>query len=202
MPEIKLKPNSPEYADPDVKSEIQICDMPGCHCDGIHKAPKHRGLNEYYYFCTEHIREYNNAWDYFEGMAEHEVQDHLNKSVYGFRPTWRYDNFQNMEDNLRAKTSDFAGSEQAEFGSGNFHENASDPLAQNTKAVEAMAIMGLEPPMDLSTIKETYKKLAKKHHPDLNRDDAQAEEKLKKINIAYTILKLAYADFEKLSPRD
>lgn len=37
-------------------------------------------------------------------------------------------------------------------------------------------------------IKKAYRKLARKYHPDVNREDAKAEEKFKEINQAYEIL--------------
>ena len=59
-------------------------------------------------------------------------------------------------------------------------------------------IMGLEPPLSLAGIKARYKELVKKYHPDINRDDPKAEELLKSVNMAYTILKLNYEKFEEL----
>ena len=38
-------------------------------------------------------------------------------------------------------------------------------------------------------LKKQYKKLAKKYHPDLNKEDESAEEKFKQISIAYHALK-------------
>ena len=61
--------------------------------------------------------------------------------------------------------------------------------------------MGLQPPLTLDSLKRRYKKLAKEFHPDLNPDNKDAEEHLKKINMAYTILKLAYDKFEKLESK-
>lgn len=58
--------------------------------------------------------------------------------------------------------------------------------------------MGLEAPVTLKDIKARYKELAKKYHPDLNQNDKKAEDLLKTVNMAYTILKLSYAKFEKL----
>ena len=69
---------------------------------------------------------------------------------------------------------------------------------ENTPEHEAMAIMGLKPPLDLSTIKAKYKELVKRYHPDINRGDSKAEEMLKSINMSYTILKLAYDKYEKI----
>src|SRR3954464_10487691 len=36
------------------------CDRPGCACDGEFRAPRSRHLlTEYFWFCLEHVREYN-----------------------------------------------------------------------------------------------------------------------------------------------
>ena len=39
------------------------------------------------------------------------------------------------------------------------------------------------------TLKKQYKKMAKKYHPDINKDDSAAEEKFKQISEAYHHLK-------------
>ncbi len=81
------------------------------------------------------------------------------------------------------------------------YKRTAPPSNPNTPEFEAMAIMGLEPPVKLDEIKKRYKELAKKYHPDLNPNDKKAEDLLKTINMAYTILKMSYAKFEKLDPR-
>jgi curved DNA-binding protein len=62
-----------------------------------------------------------------------------------------------------------------------------------------MSIMGLEPPLSQELIKSRYKELAKKYHPDLNKNDKGAEEQFKKVNMAYTVLKLAYERYSEIS---
>ena len=42
---------------------------------------------------------------------------------------------------------------------------------------------------DMTEVKARYKALAKKYHPDANDGDAAAENRLKAINEAYTVLK-------------
>ena len=49
--------------------------------------------------------------------------------------------------------------------------------------------MGLTPAVTEKELKARYKQLVKKHHPDANGGDKQAEERLKIINEAYTTLK-------------
>lgn len=49
-------------------------------------------------------------------------------------------------------------------------------------------VLGVSPGASDDEIKAAYRKLAKKYHPDLNGGSADAEEKMKEINEAYTIL--------------
>jgi len=49
-------------------------------------------------------------------------------------------------------------------------------------------ILGVPPDATEQQIKSAYKKLAKKHHPDLNGGDKTAEDKFKEISQAYTML--------------
>ena len=203
MPRIKLKPNSPEYADQKTATDLQFCDMPGCEEKAEHKAPKHRGLNEYYHFCFDHIKEYNKAWNFFDGMADEEVQDHILKSVYGFRPTWKYGvNSGHPEDILYEKAWQAYNFTDEKPYNEHFQNRKLQENMPNAQEIQALAVMGLEPPITLQDIKNQYKALAKKHHPDLNKGDTKAGELFKQINMAYTILKVAYEKFETLPDRE
>ncbi len=200
MPTIRLKPNSAEYADHNTEEQLQNCEADGCLSHGAHKAPKHRGLNEFYHFCGEHIAEYNKNWNFFDGMAAHEVQDHMERARYGDRPTWRYDAEGSAEEILRNKA----------WQTYNFNEDepfkkekrgAAHGLDPASPEFEAMALFGLEPPVTLQEIKARYKELVKKHHPDHHGGCQKAEELLKRVNMAYTILKLAYEQFDSLNDK-
>lgn len=199
MPKIQLKPNSPEFADIKKKARTRACDMPGCTAHGEFRAPKDRSLSDHYMFCQQHVAEYNKAWDFFAGMPASEVEKHILNSIYGDRPTRRYDVDGAAADALRARawqTYHFTEKEPPK----SFNQDGSVRKKPQTPEEQAMDMMGLSAPLDLATIKTRYKELAKKYHPDLNKGDKEAEELLKEINMAYTILKLAFAKFEKLNP--
>lgn len=49
-------------------------------------------------------------------------------------------------------------------------------------------VLGVEKNASQDEIKKAYRKLAKKHHPDLHPDDEKAQEKFKEVNEAYELL--------------
>lgn len=202
MPRIFLKPNSPEFADKPQQTREGYCEMPGCNEKGDHKAPKDRALSEYYMFCKEHITEYNKAWNFFEGMSAGDVDEHVYNSMYGDRPTWKHGVNGNAEEALYAKAWRIKHGEEGEPPP-NAEERKRNAIgeSQHSKEFEAMALMGLEPPLTFKVIKLKYRALAMKHHPDHNGGCKKSEELLKHINMAYTVLKLAYENFEKLPDR-
>lgn len=199
MPRIHLKPHSPEYADEqDATPRLRHCDMPGCAEEGQHKAPRSRELKDYYWFCLPHVQEYNQAWDYFSGMSQRDIEDHIIRSALWDRPTRRYDANADFEKNLHTKawqTYHFTDSEPPQDKTADPHRFS---MLAGTPEFEAMGIMGLEPPLTRDKIKIRYKELVKKHHPDVNSGCAKSEDLLKSINMAYTILKLASEKYEQL----
>ena len=49
-------------------------------------------------------------------------------------------------------------------------------------------VLGVDRNASQDDIKKAFRKLARKYHPDMNRDDPSAEEKFKDINEAYEVL--------------
>jgi len=175
--------------------------MPYCEGDGTFRAPKDRSLSDHYYFCQMHITEYNRAWNFFEGMNQREVEEQILKSMFGDRPTWRYDADGMAEENLRRQAYAFHGMGETDDRASRAwqeYEQNKNQIDNSSAEFEAMAIFALEPPIDMDKIKARYKELAKKYHPDINKENPKAEEQLKKVNMAYTVLKLAYQKFDNL----
>ena len=53
----------------------------------------------------------------------------------------------------------------------------------------ALDVLGLGWPVDTPALRTRYKELAKQLHPDLNGADRAAEERLKDVNRAYSLLR-------------
>ncbi len=190
---VKLKEKSPEFAEErkTAKTGVPSCEMPGCRQPGEHKAPKDRGLREYYCFCVDHVREYNSAWDFFQGMSQTDIEHHIRESMFGDRPTWVYSANPGWEDMLREKVASFRDFEDAK-------PKREPRRDEATPEKEALDIMGLTAPVTFVKIKERYRTLMKAHHPDRNQGDREAEEIVKRVNMAYTILKAAHEKYETL----
>jgi hypothetical protein len=66
------------------------CDKPGCENGGEFRAPKSRQtLRDYYWFCLDHVREYNQAWDFFKDMKPDQIEAYQRATLVGLRPTWK-----------------------------------------------------------------------------------------------------------------
>lgn len=190
---IKLKDHSPEFVDDKpAKPKTRTCEMDGCRNEGEFRAPKDRSLQCHYWFCEAHIRDYNAAWNFFSGMSDTEVEQHVRRSMLGDRPTWIYSSRPEMAEQIRARASSFRDFETE------FEPKKPKRAVPKGPEAEALEIMGLAPPITYDEIKARYKELAKRHHPDANAGDPASEEMFKRINMAYTILKAAHEKFAVL----
>lgn len=162
-----------------------MCDHPGCHEVGEFRAPRSRAhLNEYYWFCLEHVRTYNASWDFYRGMNQSEIEASRRADVVGGRPSWPlgtrgprlYDiNQDAIHESLRHFFT--------------FNDEPSRPKRPPTQEEEALAVLELGSGATAAEIKARYRILVKRHHPDANGGDKAAEDRLKSINQAYTYLK-------------
>lgn len=165
--------------------KVRMCEHPGCNEAGDFRAPKDRNLENYYWFCLNHVRAYNAAWDYFAGMSGAEVEDYNRKATVWERPSWPMTDWQRREQALRDEVA-------REFFGETF--TASPPVhpPMSKEEREALDVLELKPPADYAAIKAQYKIMVKRHHPDLNGGSSDAEEKFKCINQAFAVLRTLY----------
>jgi hypothetical protein len=169
--------------------KVRGCDCPGCGQAGDFRAPKSRDrLTEYYWFCFDHVRDYNARWDYLAGLSATAIENHIRNAAVWERPTWPLGEWQRRERELRDKVNRaFFEDCPDDF---ELHEAKQPSLAER----EALAILELTPPVDFPAIKAQYRLLVKKHHPDANGGSRKAEEKFKTITKAFATLRAFYED--------
>jgi hypothetical protein len=152
------------------------CEWPECRSEGDYRAPRSRSdLRNFRWFCLDHVRVYNQSWDYFAGLDEGGIEEVLRRDQVWDRPTWPLG----------------VGSEGA--------SNFADPLdlfgdryeaRPHTPRDAALAVLGLDDTASIEDIKMRYKSLAKKHHPDANNGSKNAEKKFIALKEAYNLLTL------------
>ena len=53
---------------------------------GEFRAPRSRAsLDLFYWFCLEHVRVYNSAWNYYAGMSAHEIEREIRNDTVWLR---------------------------------------------------------------------------------------------------------------------
>ena len=164
-----------------------ICEWENCKEIGKFKAPQERDNSKNYkWLCKEHIKLFNKNWNYFEGMSQDEIEDFLKSDLTWHRPTQKFassDNFFNILWN-NALSDKFNFFKQEKMANG----FAVRKLSEKDK--DAFRIMELELNADWSIVQKKFKTLVKKFHPDRNAGNKRFEDKLKKITLAYSHLKL------------
>lgn len=154
------------------------CQWGGCERDGLYRAPRsRRELHRYWWFCLEHVREYNAAWNYYAGMSDNEVEADIRFDTVWQRPSWRLG----------------VANPGCAWRTARFHDgfetfdaySSAPPAAPATAEMQALVILELRPPVTVAIVKARYKELVKRHHPDCNGGDKAAEERFKLISEAY-----------------
>jgi DnaJ domain len=174
----------------------RLCDHPGCASGGEFRAPRSRiELDHYFWFCIDHVRSYNSAWNYYAGMNEAEIEAEIRRDTTWQRPTWKLGMRHGpaYEARIRDPFGFYNGETGKKSGEHRRAGSASDAVSRAASARDqALAVFDLDPPFTQVSLKARYKVLVKLHHPDAHGGDKAAEEKLKIINQAYTTLKASY----------
>jgi hypothetical protein len=205
---MRRQPTDPVFAaEPTPPS--RLCDHPGCEGGGDFRAPRSRlELDRYYWFCLEHVRAYNVAWNYYAGMSEPEIEAEIRRDTVWQRPSWKLGERHGPAPGISDPFGFYTGKEQNGGGrrangqargdaggraNGHAGSHAGEAAMRVASArAQAIAVFDLEPPFTPVRLKARYKMLVKEHHPDAHGGDKEAEEKLKIINQAYATLKASY----------
>ncbi|MBB4372946.1 hypothetical protein GGD63_005761 [Bradyrhizobium sp. cir1] len=180
------------------RKHAALCEWPGCQNKATHPAPKGRdNARAYWHFCIDHVRQYNQSYNFFSGMDAEAVARYERDALTGHRPTWKMGesisahkmtgSTANFEDDWYALCTIVELNGRASTR----HRAKAKPEARKIFNVEgnALQVMGLNANATLGEIKAKYKVLVKQHHPDANGGDRSTEDRLVEIIKAYQYLK-------------
>jgi DnaJ-domain-containing protein 1 len=192
---IRVKPDQ----DRRPRNDLPACQWPRCDAHATHRAPKGRlRANEYWQFCLEHVREYNDSYNFFAGMSDDAIAKYQKEDLTGHRPTWKMGSIGGQRATARRRsTGGFAWAADDPFGlfgAGEVNGRAR-PSKEGRKVLNAqrraLDVLGLEADAKRADIKSKFKVLVKRHHPDANGGDRTSEDRLREIIAAYNYLKSA-----------
>ncbi|EIE52052.1 molecular chaperone DnaJ [Salipiger aestuarii] len=172
------------------ETSTRLCDHEGCSEPGKFRAPKAPDvLDDWYWFCKDHVREYNARWSFFDGKTEAEM------------------NAQQSSDKVwERKTKDYRDPEArawARLGIEDPHQVLGDNATRNPgrnaptgggrrlppTEKKALEILDVEKAQTKSDVRKAYKALIKVLHPDMNGGDRSQEEQLQEVVWAWDQIK-------------
>ncbi len=153
-----------EYGSTHEAVKLRVCDRHNCAGAGTCPAPKSPNSPERWWFCTTHAAEYNQGWNYFEGLtaeeaAEREADERRDASGY-----------------QEAKHYGWGGS-----GDG----------SRSRDEMRALELFELESDTEFEAVKTAWRKMAKENHPDTNPGNAEAAQRFQVAQAAFDVLRSA-----------
>lgn len=170
------------------ETSTRVCEKEGCNEPGKYRAPKAPDvLDDFYWFCKEHVREYNNTWNFFDGTTEAEMNAQMSKDKVWERQTKAFND-------PEARAWARLGIEDPhQVLGGNATQNPGKARTNQRKLPpterRALEILEAEDHWSKADIRKAYKALIKVLHPDINGGDRSQEEQLQQVVWAWDQIK-------------
>ncbi|MFT4715824.1 MAG: hypothetical protein ACI861_001710 [Paracoccaceae bacterium] len=181
------------------ETSSRACEHDGCQQPGKYRAPKNPdNLEDFLWFCIDHIRAYNNKWNFFENHSEAELEKQFAADRVWERPTKPFGkNGEGQQSaNNEAKAWARLGIDDpmevlGENATRNPGSGRGQVMARRLPPTERKAVEILEAKDHWTKpeIRQAYKKLVKILHPDLNGGDRQDEDRLQEVVWAWDQIK-------------
>jgi hypothetical protein len=167
------------------------CAVPGCGEPGEFRAPLTPGTfdgpGRYQYYCLDHVRAHNAAYNFFAGMSPDEIEEaqsplagwdrNIRAFAYssGSDPGPAWGDFKDPLDAIAARFRPGPGRAPSERFS--------------PRERDALRVLGLDEAADRTALRKRYSALVREYHPDRNGGDRSHEDKLARVIDAYNLLK-------------
>jgi hypothetical protein len=178
------------------------CDHPACEGVGLYRAPRApNDLERYWWFCLEHVRDYNRAWNFHQDLSAREFERQMESDRLWGRQTWSFSAARGTATSRATPHGDGAAwrrmgfddplavlGEKATRGGA---PGASEPPRRRLPPTErrALEILGAGDRMSRPEIRGLYKALVKQFHPDMNGGNRADEDRLREVLWAWEQIK-------------
>ena len=174
------------------ETSTRQCEHDGCTEDGKYRAPRAPDvLDEFRWFCKEHIREYNLKWNFFQGTTEAEMNAQMSKDKVWERETR---DFRDPEARAWARLGiEDPHQVLGKNATQNPGRSAAGAASQTRRLPpterRAMEILEAKDTWTKAEIRKSYKALIKVLHPDMNGGDRSQEDQLQEVVWAWDQIK-------------
>ena len=170
------------------ETSTRICQHEGCEEAGKFRAPRAPDvLDEFIWFCKDHVRDYNLKWNFFNNTTEAEMNAQMSKDKVWERETR---SFSDPEARAWARL----GIEDPHQVLGqNATKNPGKAATGNRRLPpterRAVEILEAKDGWTKADVRKAYKSLIKVLHPDMNGGDRSQEEQLQEVVWAWDQIK-------------
>ncbi len=171
------------------ETSVRLCEHEGCEEAGKFRAPKAPDvLDDFFWFCQQHVREYNLKWNFFDGTTEAELNAQRSKDKVWERET--------------KPLGDPEARAWARLGIEDPHQVLGANGTQNKGRVStgrklppterrAIEILDAKDNWTKTEVRRAYKSLIKVLHPDMNGGDRSQEEQLQQVVWAWDQIRIS-----------
>jgi hypothetical protein len=188
-----------------IETSSRACNHEGCKSAGKFRAPKSPDmLEEFHWFCLEHIRKYNQKWNFFENHSEAEMEKQFAADRVWDRKTRPFGEGAQKSSTAQSHPE---GRAWQRFGFDDPMEVLGDMGTLNPAAKpdgrraasrrlppterKALAILEARDDQTKSEIRLQYKALVKVLHPDMNGGKRDDEDQLSEVVWAWEQIKMS-----------
>lgn len=171
------------------ETSTRVCDHEGCTEAGKYRAPKSPDvLDDYFWFCQQHVREYNLKWNFFDSTSEAEAMAQMERDRVWDRPTKPFK--RSAEERAWARLGvDDPHQVLGDNATRNPGKNAGGSRRLPPTERRAIEILDAKDSWSKAEIRKAYKSLIKVLHPDMNGGDRSQEEQLTQVVWAWDQIK-------------
>jgi hypothetical protein len=173
-----------------VETSVRQCEHPGCGQDGQYRAPKSReALDDYWWFCRDHVREYNLKWNFFSGSTEEEFARQMDRDRVWDRETKPFAQRGETDRAWSRLGIDDPLQVLGENGTRNPGKAGTGTRKLPPSERRALDILEARDTWTRTEIRKQYKSLVKDLHPDMNGGNRADEDRLQEVVWAWDQLR-------------